>query len=433
MKTPQPLCQLSTISFIFCAFLILPHASAQTDRFVATSGSNGGNNCASAASPCATIGHALGQSTAGDRIRVAAGIYTESVTVDRSIEVVGDGMEDTIIQAAATPDTASNRVFTVSSSDDTLTLRDLTVRHGFASGVSGVNSRGGAVYLSGSALEAEHVAFVANRANGRGGAIENAGGSVLLNFADLRDNIAGAVDGNFQRGGAIHNDGGGSITAINSFFRGNTGAEGGAIYSFGSDSLLSLTNVAVTGNLATSFGGGIANGAGPLMITNSTFSGNHSSADTGAGGGAIRTGGSNPHPLIRNSVFHNNRDRTGTGTTTASISSSASSNPRFSHSLVQGCGGSGSGWNTDCGTDLGGNLPNQNPQFSEVIPPTSAPNAGGNVRQRTGSPMIDRGNNSYIAGVSLDLDGLERIIDNIVDLGPYEFGNDGLFSDRFEN
>jgi hypothetical protein len=46
--------------------------------------------------------------------------------------------------------------------------------------------------------------------------------------------------------------------------------------------------------------------------------------------------------------------------------------------------------------------------------------------------MIDAGEDAFISGFSTDLDGLDRIVGSSVDLGPYETGNDVLFSDRFE-
>ncbi|MCC5865581.1 MAG: hypothetical protein JJU31_10715 [Wenzhouxiangella sp.] len=69
--------------------LFNPAALAQTERFVATTGSNGGNTCMNAATPCASVGHAISQANAGDRVRVAAGTYTESLTIDRHIEISG--------------------------------------------------------------------------------------------------------------------------------------------------------------------------------------------------------------------------------------------------------------------------------------------------------------------------------------------------------
>jgi len=57
------------------------HASVAATRYVATTGSDVGD-CASAVSPCRTIQHAVNQSSSGDKILVAQGIYTYSAQVD---------------------------------------------------------------------------------------------------------------------------------------------------------------------------------------------------------------------------------------------------------------------------------------------------------------------------------------------------------------
>ncbi len=50
-------------------------APTGTLRYVVTTGSDTGNNCATPGSPCASIQRAVNQSTSGDEIRVAAGTY----------------------------------------------------------------------------------------------------------------------------------------------------------------------------------------------------------------------------------------------------------------------------------------------------------------------------------------------------------------------
>lgn len=51
-------------------------AGPGTILYVATTGSDGTNNCLSLATPCATIHYALGKATGGETIKVAAGTYT---------------------------------------------------------------------------------------------------------------------------------------------------------------------------------------------------------------------------------------------------------------------------------------------------------------------------------------------------------------------
>lgn len=419
--------RLCSSIILFLGMLLAAPALAQTDRHVdADTGNDSGNSCTNAASPCATIGHALSQSTAGDRILAAAGIYTEILIIDRDIEIVGEASETTIIQAAAAPSTASQRVITMQSGRK-LELRYLTIRHGYAAATLAPGSLGGGIYLDGGDLELEHVVLTANRSASHGGAIYNAAGSVDMRHADLTGNWAQRLDGSRGRGGAVYNADGATLTALNSFFRGNDAGQGGAIYSFGSDITLTLTNVALTGNFSTNFGGAIMDVSGAPVMTNVVFSANRTE---GLGGGLYTQSSSSP-PAIRNSVFWNNQDDTGVGTRSASLALGVTK-PAISHSLVQGCGASGGGWNIDCGTDDGGNRPSQNPNFIEAVSPASAPTSQGYFRQSTGSPLIGWGNNSYIAGVDSDLDGWARIVDGVVDLGPYEFGSDGLFRDRFE-
>ncbi len=69
--------------------------------FVAPTGSDAGNDCTVAGSPCATIAHAISEAFAGDRVELAAGTYTENVVVDKSLEIAGAGCGVTTVADAA--------------------------------------------------------------------------------------------------------------------------------------------------------------------------------------------------------------------------------------------------------------------------------------------------------------------------------------------
>jgi hypothetical protein len=67
--------------------------------YVATSGTNAGN-CQTIGTPCLTIAYALTQAAAsGDTINIAAGTYTEELTINKSVALVGAGSTTTIIKA----------------------------------------------------------------------------------------------------------------------------------------------------------------------------------------------------------------------------------------------------------------------------------------------------------------------------------------------
>jgi hypothetical protein len=73
-------------------------ASAAT-RHVSASGGDTANDCLSAASPCASVGHAVTEAVDGDTVSVAAGAYTGSgqVTIDKDLTINGAGAEETVL------------------------------------------------------------------------------------------------------------------------------------------------------------------------------------------------------------------------------------------------------------------------------------------------------------------------------------------------
>ncbi len=96
--------------FVLCVFGIVPGASAQfaggdgdgydsgstslrVTRYVATTGSDAGNDCTDALNPCATIGHAVDQANAGDTLDLGTGSYTEpGLVIDKALNIQGAGV-----------------------------------------------------------------------------------------------------------------------------------------------------------------------------------------------------------------------------------------------------------------------------------------------------------------------------------------------------
>ncbi len=89
--------------------LVAASAYAQCEpRFVdAATGTDGSNDCRTSSSPCLTIQHAVdadaGAMCSGDTVNVAAGTYTEQVTIDTELKLVGADAATTTIQAPPPP------------------------------------------------------------------------------------------------------------------------------------------------------------------------------------------------------------------------------------------------------------------------------------------------------------------------------------------
>ena len=62
-------------------------------RYVALTGSDAGNDCTDAATPCATLVHACGLANTGDTIELSAGTYNEpGLVIDKALYFVGAGV-----------------------------------------------------------------------------------------------------------------------------------------------------------------------------------------------------------------------------------------------------------------------------------------------------------------------------------------------------
>ncbi|MDR1106635.1 MAG: hypothetical protein LBL44_09785, partial [Treponema sp.] len=81
----------------------------------------------------------------------------------------------------------------------------------------------------------------------------------------------------------------------------------------------------------------------------------------------------------------------------------------------------------DGGGNLDGTFAGNAPKFVDPRLPASAPSTAGNYRLQAGSPVINKGSNSFynpaqtpdLSGISTDLDGNPRL-NGTVDMGAYE-------------
>ncbi|MCI0552628.1 MAG: CSLREA domain-containing protein [Anaerolineae bacterium] len=214
------------------------------------------NNNADIYPDCAT---AFGIDTitfAGNYIITLAGEQLPPITSE--IIIKGNGAANTIIQANASPNTATYRVVNVSGGPGKLTLDSLTVRHGRC--VTTGCQAGGGIYV---------------------------GTDSTLTV------INSTISGNYAiYGGGIYN-GPGSVTITNSTISGNTSVRGGALAPNGlgagilNGGTLTITNSTVSGNSTSYYGGGIYNSStANLSIDRSTIYSN----SAGIGGALYNSG-----------------------------------------------------------------------------------------------------------------------------------------------
>lgn len=222
--------------------------------------------------------------------------------------------------------------------------------------------------------------------------------AVLDGFTITGGNADGS-DFPIDSGGGMYNYSS-SPTLNNCTFIGNMGqVGGGGMFNWGSSP--ALTNCLFIDNIGVDYGGGMYNyDSSSPILTNCTFSGN-----TGGQGGGVFNHSSSLS--LTNCIIWENRATNELGSANEIYNSSGSS-CLVSYSNIQGSGGSGGSWNTDCGTDNGNNI-DSDPLFV----------SDGDLHLSADSPCIDAGDPSITDGT--DMDGEVRVFNGVVDMGADEF------------
>lgn len=196
-------------------------------------------------------------------------------------------------------------------------------------------------------------------------------------------------------------------------FVGNTADDGGGLY-LGPSSTVSLYNGVFVGNGAGNKGGAVYSQRGNAELTNVTLAGNSA---------VVSGGGVHSYDLaamtLSNVIMWGNSAPVAPGIAYDSAPLAA-----IDYSLIEGCGGSGPGWDPLVGIDSGGNI-DADPLFADL--------GGGDLHVSGSSPAIDAGNNDDLAADLLtDMDGNPRRADipsvpdtgngspPVVDMGAYE-------------
>lgn len=227
------------------------------------------------------------------------------------------------------------------------------------------------------------------------------------------------------QGGGIFNEKS-DLTIANCIIRGNKATEGGGMYTASGNPL--IYNVEISGNTAQE-GGAIYNRFTNPQFINTTISGNF--ANTAGGMYSVES-----NPQILNSIIWGNRADKHQNIV------SHSSDPFFNYSIIGDFHVNGE-WDNAIGTD-GGQNSGQGPLFKVTGFDKEGKMRVGNYLLGPSSPAIDRGLNRYVSGISVrwnthlqtltevayysgipnDLAYNERIGNDRVDIGAYEYGSD---------
>ncbi len=399
----------------------------------------------------AQIQAALLNAQNGDRIVLSPGTYTgpgnrdlgfagKAITLTSIAPNTPAVVAATIIDCAGADGNEHIAVFFDSNEGSQTILDGITIQNGY-------DTFGGAIYCDGTGPTIRNCVFFNNTATGSGGAIYAIDSSPILENNVFLNNTAGDSDG-------------GALAAIDSdldmslcLFRGNQALNemdtggigfpfgGGAYFDnttaildrcqfinnqslFGGGLALSnlsnvtITNTLIVGNRVTSGGGGIYNQNAVLDLTNATLSDNVSEA---LGGGGIRCFDMATANVINCIVWNNTSETLDEGGSQIALIDSSTL-------TITHCDVSQSQPDDVFVPPLGdSSLFVVGVQNIELDPLFEDPGffqdsvwQDGDYRLQSISPTRNAGLNTAIAGLELDLEGNDRIINGSVDMGAYE-------------
>ena len=186
-------------------------------------------------------------------------------SISGGLTIRGAGAGSTIVQAESSPGTATDCVFYIHGSDETVTLEDMTIRYGHR----GIYNQYGTLTLTNCTISGNTID------SGGGAGIENYEGTLTMTNCTVSGNTS-----NSGFGGGIYNSVDGTLTMTNCTVSGNTSNSlldtGGGLYNYGT---ATITNCTFANNTApnTSYGGaGLYHRMGTIYIKNTIIANNSS-------------------------------------------------------------------------------------------------------------------------------------------------------------
>jgi hypothetical protein len=139
-RTKNLIKQKTTFSNLLLMLLLLTvtgNAFANTTWYVDGVHGNDSSNCKLAQTACKTIGHAIALASSADSIMVAAATYNESLTISKSLKIIGSGASTTMLDGGG-----KRTVVAITNGGASVILSRMTIRNGQAVGGGGVYNSG---------------------------------------------------------------------------------------------------------------------------------------------------------------------------------------------------------------------------------------------------------------------------------------------------
>lgn len=258
-------------------------AYAGTTIYSNYSTGNDSTGSGSSGAPYKTFHKAYTSAADGDTINLTGtfswnnadetGDTTAGYTLSKQLTIVGQKAGDTIVQAHTAANTATSRVFTVSSGY-TVAMRNFTMRYG------NINNGAACVFNNGGILTLQYVDIYSCRGTvGSGGAVYNGNTSTTtVEYSSIRNSTVTTGSGaGVYTGGSTS-----ELYITDSTITGNNTATSSSTYLGGGVYVQSgkawFTNVTITGN--TSYQGGFAIEGGTAYVRNTLIAGNTAVSST---------------------------------------------------------------------------------------------------------------------------------------------------------